>query len=191
MALAIAIQGELAILDRLTGTVNHAYFLKRPGQELERSQRYQMPLGLLMNDIDNFKAVNDTLGHPQGDVMLKIVARIIKKDVRVIDLVGRYGGEEFIVMLPETGVETEGGEASSKAVVVAERIRRDIEDEFHYLRKPLSVTVSIGVLVRRPLQDKAMDAREMVRLVDEQLYKAKTSGKNKYCVYAPPDAAAA
>lgn len=185
LALAIAIQGELAILDRLTGMVNHAYFLKRLNQEVERSQRYQMPLGLLMIDIDNFKSVNDTLGHPQGDAVLKIVARLIKKDVRVIDLVGRYGGEEFIVMLPETGVESEGAEASSKAVVVAERIRRDVEEEFHYLSQPLSVTVSIGVIVRRSVQDKSMDAREMIRLADEQLYQAKASGKNKSCVYAP------
>ena len=93
LALSIAIQGELAILDRLTGMVNHTYFLKRLTQELDRSNRYQIPLGLLMIDIDHFKAVNDTLGHPQGDAVLKIVSRLIRKEVRAIDLVGRYGGK--------------------------------------------------------------------------------------------------
>ncbi|MBI3324612.1 MAG: sensor domain-containing diguanylate cyclase [Candidatus Omnitrophica bacterium] len=184
LALAIAIQGELAILDRLTGVVNQGYFLKRLGEEIERSNRYELSLGLLMIDIDNFKAVNDSLGHPQGDATLRIVSKLIKKEARVVDLVGRYGGEEFIVMLPETGFSDEHAEVSG-AITIAERIRKAIEEEFHDLQKPLAITVSIGVAVRRHPQDRHVDGRELIRIADEQLYKAKTSGKNKCCVHMP------
>lgn len=187
LALSIAIQGELAILDRLTGMVNQTYFLQRLAQEIERSNRYQQSLSVLMIDIDDFKMVNDTLGHPQGDAVLKIVAKLIKHEVRVIDLVARYGGEEFIVMLPETGLAEEAG-GSVGALVVAERIRKAVELEFQELQKPLSVTVSIGLTVRRYPQDRQRDTREVIRLADEQLYKAKTSGKNRCCVYTPEEA---
>jgi|GEM_PF-1411163 len=184
LALGIGIQEELAILDRLTGVVNHAYFVKRLAQEIDRSTRYQVPVGVLMTDIDNFKAVNDTLGHPQGDAVLKIVARLLKRSVRAIDLVGRYGGEEFIVLLPETGL-TQQASGVPGVVVVAERIRAAVEEEFCRFQKPLSVTVSVGIAVRRFPEDRHMDAREMIRVADEQLYKAKTSGKNKYCLALP------
>ncbi len=186
LALAIAIQGELAIRDRLTGAVNQGYFFKRLSQEIDRCNRYQLSLGLLMIDIDNFKSVNDMLGHPQGDAVLKIVSKLIKKEVRAIDLVGRYGGEEFIVMLPETGSMEETGGASG-ALIVAERIRIAIQDEFGDLQKPLSVTVSIGVAVRRHPQEKSTDGRDLIRLADEQLYKAKAGGKNRCCVYTPTE----
>jgi diguanylate cyclase (GGDEF)-like protein len=184
MALAIAIQGEVAILDRLTGVHNRDYFMKRLIQEIERANRYQQPLSLLMVDIDDFKLVNDMLGHPQGDAVLKIIAKLIKKSVRAIDLVGRYGGEEFIVMLPETGHSTETL-SSSGAPLVAERIRKAVDDEFRGLQKPLNLTVSVGVACRRFPEDREADYRDLVRVADEQLYRAKTSGKNKVCVLMP------
>jgi diguanylate cyclase (GGDEF)-like protein len=187
LALSIAIQGELAILDRLTGVANQTYFLKRLAQEIDRSNRYQIPLGVLMIDIDHFKAVNDTLGHPQGDAVLRIVSRLIRKEVRAIDLVARYGGEEFIVMMPETGFTEELG-TSPGAMIVAERIRSAVESEFKAMQKPLAITISIGVAVRRQPQDRNMDVKEVVRLADAQLYKAKTSGRNRCCVYMPEDA---
>lgn len=183
LALAIAVQGEVAILDRLTGVHNREYFMKRLTQEVERANRYQLPLSLLMIDIDNFKLVNDMLGHPQGDVVLKIISKLIKKSVRAIDLVGRYGGEEFIVMLPETGFgedPTVGG-----AVQVAERIRQAVDDEFRGLQKPLNLTVSIGMTARRYPEDHEQDYKEVIRIADEQLYKAKASGKNKVCIHLP------
>ena len=184
LALSIAIQGELAILDRLTGTHNREYFMKRLIQELDRANRFQFPLSLLMIDIDNFKAVNDSLGHPQGDAVLKIIAKLIRKEVRIIDLVGRYGGEEFIVLLPETGIGEDAASAAG-ATTVGERMRQAVEEEFRGLQKPLNLTISVGVVVRRFPQDRAMDQRELIRLADEQLYRAKATGKNKVCVLVP------
>ena len=184
LALSIAVQGELAILDRLTGVHNREYFMKRLIQEIERSNRFQLSLALLMIDIDNFKAVNDMLGHPQGDAVLKIISKLIKKEVRVIDLAGRYGGEEFIVMLPETGYGDGAGTATG-ALLVASRIRMAVEEEFQGLTKPLNLTVSVGVAVRRFPENREADYREMISLADEQLYRAKTTGKNKVCVLMP------
>ncbi|MBI4597790.1 MAG: GGDEF domain-containing protein [Candidatus Omnitrophica bacterium] len=184
LAGVIAIQGAVTILDRLTGVHTREYFMNRLVQEIERANRYQLPVSLLMVDIDNFKLVNDTLGHPQGDAVLKIVAKILKKEVRAIDLVGRYGGEEFVVMLPETGFG-EGGAAASGAMVVAERIRKSVDEEFHGLQKPLNLTVSIGVSVRRFPEGRETDYRDLIRMADEQLYRAKTTGKNKVCVLSP------
>jgi len=186
LALAIAIQGELAILDRLTGVVNQAYFFKRLTQEIDRSNRYHLSTALMMLDIDNFKAVNDTLGHPQGDAVLKIVSKLIKQEIRAIDLVARYGGEEFIVMLPETGMGEHGD--STGALVVAERIRKAVETEFSDLQKPLAITISIGVAVRRYPQDRNVDSHDLIRFADVQLYKAKTTGKNRCCVHMPKEA---
>lgn len=187
LGLAIAVQGELAIIDRLTGMHNRGYFIKRLVEEVERANRYRLPLTVIMIDIDDFKLVNDTLGHPQGDAVLKIVSKIIKKEVRAIDLVGRYGGEEFIILLPETGFGEEATSTSS-AEAAAERIRKAIDEEFCALQKPLDLTVSVGVVVRRFPQEKTFDHRDLIRIADEQLYAAKTSGKNKVCVYQPPQA---
>ncbi len=184
LALAIAIQGELAIIDRLTGVHNREYFMKRFIQEIDRANRYQFPLSVLMVDIDNFKAVNDMLGHPQGDAVLKIISKLIKKEIRAIDLLGRYGGEEFILLLPETGLGDDASSASG-ALLVAERIRKAVADEFQGLQKPLGLSISLGVAVRRFPQDREMDYKELIRLSDEQLYRAKTTGKNKVCVYTP------
>ena len=112
------------------------------------------------------------------------MAKIIRKMVRAIDLIGRYGGEEFIVMLPETGLG-EGAASASGALVVAERIRKAIEEEFGGMQKPLNLTASLGVAVRRFPQDRESDYRELIRLADEQLLRAKTTGKNKVCVRLP------
>jgi diguanylate cyclase (GGDEF)-like protein len=179
-AATIAIQGAVTILDRLTGVHTREYVMGRLFQEIDRANRYHLPVSLLMIDIDNFKLVNDMLGHPQGDAVLKLIARLIKREVRAIDLVGRYGGEEFIVMLPDTGYG-QGQASAAGALVVAERIRKAVDDEFRGLQKPLALTVSVGVAVRRFPEDREMDSQELVRLADVQLYQAKTTGKNRVC----------
>lgn len=184
LAATIAIQGAVTIMDRLTNVHTREYFMTRLLQEIERSNRYRLPLSLLMIDIDNFKLVNDMLGHPQGDTVLRLVAKFIKGEVRAIDLVGRYGGEEFVVMLPETGYGEETTSVAG-ALAVAERIRKAVDDEFRGLQKPLNLTVSVGVAVRRFPEDRELGYQEMVRLSDEQLYRAKTTGKNRVCAALP------
>ena len=183
LGLAVALQGELATLDRLTGVHTREYFMRRFTQELERASRYQQPLTLLMLDIDNFKAVNDMLGHPQGDAVLKIISKLVKKNVRVIDLVGRYGGEEFIVMLPETGLGEDG--VTPVGGLIGEHIRQAVEEEFRGMQKPLSLTVSVGVAVRRFPEDRHVGYRDLIRQADEELLRAKATGKNRVCVRAP------
>jgi diguanylate cyclase (GGDEF)-like protein len=184
LAIAVVVQGEAAILDRLTGVHNRTYFMKRLTQELDRATRYHYPLALLMIDVDHFKQVNDSLGHQQGDALLKIIAKFLKKGLRSSDLAARYGGDEFIVMLPETGMK-EDDLPNSGAMIVAERLRRAVDDEFQGLQKPLNVTVSVGIAVRRFPQDRETTLRDLIRLADEQLYRAKTTGKNRVCILAP------
>ena len=180
LAAVVAVQGAATIVDRLTGMHTREYFMTRLLQEIERASRYQSPIALLMIDIDNFKLVNDKLGHQQGDAALKMVARLIKREVRAIDLVGRYGGEEFVVLLPETGYGEDSGHAMG-ALVVASRIRKSVDEEFHGLQHPLNLTISVGVAARHFPQDRQMTHQDLIRLADEQLYRAKTTGKNRVC----------
>lgn len=186
MALAISVQGELAMTDRLTGARNRTYFLSRFDEELNRANRYGMPMTFMMIDIDDFKPVNDTLGHLQGDAVLKIVAQLLRKSLRMIDMVARYGGEEFVLLLPETGYKKgeEADPASSGVGKVAERVRSAIENEFEGMKKPLNITVSIGVVVRHMPEDRNVDVREMIRRADKELYRAKVAGKNQICYYS-------
>lgn len=159
---------SLAIRDGLTGLYNYRYFREMLSQQVGQSRRYGWPLSLLFLDIDNFKTVNDTLGHPQGDLVLKSLATYLKKEVREADILCRYGGEEFVVLLPQTPVE--------QARVMAERLREGIA------RTPMGgndlsvgITVSIGVAGLEP----GMDGAALVKAADEALYGAKRTGKNR------------
>jgi len=154
--------------DYLTGCYNRAFFEKSAKEELERATRYQKPLSLLMLDLDYFKKVNDTYGHMAGDGVLKQVAATINDILRSSDIFGRFGGEEFVMLIPETTVEG--------AVNVAEKIRSAIENTVCPMAG--KITVSIGVVERTA--DESLD--DLYRRVDKQLYRAKTSGRN--CVVA-------
>ena len=169
-----------AITDELTGLYNHRYFHIRLEEEVERARRYKHPLSLVIADIDDFKRVNDTYGHPAGDEVLRDVAGLLAGwlnvthvlvSLRRCDLVARYGGEEFVFILPETR-----GEDAEK---VAERVRNVIANH-RFLEKsqrgPIAVTASFGIA---SVPDDAEGKDELLRKADEALYVAKRTGKNK------------
>ncbi len=164
---------KMASTDGLTGLNNHRTFQERLQQEIERARRFDTPLSLLMIDIDRFKKFNDTYGHTQGDEVLKIIAGILKDNVRSIDFVARYGGEEFAVILPQ--VDLEG------ALVVAERIRRSAENyELVFNGHKERVTLSIGVAT---YPDDASNREELIDHADKALYLAKRTGRNRLCSF--------
>jgi len=161
----------LAITDALTGLHNHRYFQEIFDLELSRAERYQKRLAVLMIDVDDFKKFNDTYGHPAGDKILVAIGKLISRSLRKVDFAFRYGGEEFIILLPEAGLES--------AVNAAERLRENIDKETVGIvgcGTVEGVTVSIGVAC---YPDDGTTRAELFRVVDTLLYKAKEFGKNK------------
>lgn len=164
---------ELAVKDGLTGLFNHRYFYDSLGKEIKRAERYKTDLSLLILDVDDFKHYNDAHGHPEGDILLKKLGEIILETLRNVDITCRHGGEEFSVILPQTGKEV--------AAVTAERIRRAIQEyKFAFEdSQPLGdVTVSIGAS-SFPVDSTAID--NLVKKADDALYMAKREGKNRIC----------
>ncbi len=157
-----------AVTDGLTGLYNHAYFVGALRREIQRSRRSGLKLSLVMFDLDNFKRVNDTKGHLEGDKVLVKSAALVTESLREIDLAARYGGEEFAVILPDT--PRTGG------FVAAERIRARIAEHFRKRRGSGPVTASGGVAT---FPDDADDAEQLVRRADEALYRSKAAGKNR------------
>ncbi len=159
----------LAITDGLTGLNNYRYFRERLEDEYERAIRYRLPLACMLFDIDDFKKVNDTYGHLQGDSVLKEIAARTLSCVRRNDIVARYGGEEFVVIMPQT--------EASGARQQARRVLSSISSSaFEGLPEGVKVTASIGVSVLNP--DTMKDSEQFLREADENLYIAKSSGKN-------------
>lgn len=159
---------KMATQDYLTGVSNRRFFMERAQEELSRANRYTHPLTFMMMDIDHFKRINDTYGHHAGDQVLKNVASICTDNLRVHDLFGRIGGEEFSAMLPETNL--------NDAIVVAERIRKSIEEaEWAIDGKKVSCTISIGM---SQLNDDSETLDNLMKKADEALYLAKSSGRN-------------
>jgi diguanylate cyclase (GGDEF)-like protein len=156
-----------AVTDGLTGVFNHAYFKEALRREVQRARRHSLKLCLALFDIDNFKRLNDTRGHPAGDRVLAKTAALVRESARTIDVVARYGGEEFALVLPET--PRTGG------FVVAERVRARVEAHFHRVHGP-RVTVSGGVAT---WPEDAQTADALVRKADQGLYRAKALGKNR------------
>ena len=160
---------RLATTDGLTGLVNHRTFQERLERRLAEARRYGKKLSLLLTDVDHFKAVNDTYGHPAGDQVLKGVARILQTEARVTDVAARYGGEEFALVMPETDLEG--------ALRTAERIREAVsEATFATGNGDLRVTISIGVAAF-PGDGEAKAA--LVEVADGGLYHAKRHGRNQ------------
>ncbi len=158
-----------AAIDAVSGLFNRRYFHARLEEELQRSRRHEIPLALLMVDIDDFKAINDQFGHLAGDSVIKAAADIVRRAVRVFDVCTRFGGEEFAVIMP--------GSHEDNATAVAERIRTRVEGYRGTDRAlaGLNVTVSIGLAVSSP----GMSAQDLISRADGALYSAKRSGKNR------------
>lgn len=142
--------------------------------ELKRATRYQRHLSLLLLDIDHFKKINDTYGHPIGDQALQHVSSIISEELRNVDIAARHGGDEFTLLLPETG--TEG------ARLVAERIRTVIESSPLAIdnSQNISITISIGIA---SYPDCGNTTQQLTRNADQALYEAKGAGRNRVCIY--------
>ncbi|MFC1943151.1 diguanylate cyclase [Chloroflexota bacterium] len=158
-----------ALTDGLTGLYNHRHFQKSLEQEIARCSRHNSVFSLIMLDIDHFKAYNDTFGHPAGDTVLEGVGECILESIRTEDTACRYGGEEFVVILPDTKIE--------KAYNVAERIRNNIERNLS--SEMVVVTASFGV---SSWSDEGVTGKDVVACADAALYLAKQTGRNRTCL---------
>jgi two-component system cell cycle response regulator len=157
-----------AVTDGLTGLYNHAFFVQALRQELQRAKRHEFKTSLVLLDIDDFKHVNDSFGHLEGDRALVRTAELIRSSVRQIDIPARYGGEEFAVILPET--------TRTGAHVVAERVRQRIEQRLGRRKRGARVTISGGIAT---YPDDATNPTELIGRADQGLYRAKAQGKNR------------
>ncbi len=164
-----------AYIDPLSGVLNRRSFLELSGKEESRSRRRNYELGVLMVDIDHFKQINDTYGHPSGDAVIRALADLCARTLRPSDMVARYGGEEFIISLPETGLDP--------AILVAERLRTAVANASVPTETGLvRFTVSVGVA----LCTRASSLAEAMRRADEALYLAKRLGRNRVEVEPVP-----
>lgn len=163
---------QMACTDGLTGLYNHRQFKKIFAEEVARAARYEKALSIILLDVDDFKKFNDTYGHPNGDIVLQEMANMLRELLRDCDGIFRYGGEEFVVLLPET--------ALPEAIKVAERIRIFVETEspmfLTRITKTHGVTVSVGAAA---LPENGNDSATLLKSVDDLMYKAKREGKNK------------
>jgi diguanylate cyclase (GGDEF)-like protein len=169
-----------AVTDNLTGTANRRAFFEEAEREFKKTKRYGRPLALIMIDLDNFKKINDTFGHLAGDRVLKAVADEIGRTLRVksSDRVGRYGGEEFLVMLAETG--------TGAAAAAAERLRRRVAElRVETDSGPAAVTISLGVAGFHG--ERGLTLERLISLADDAMYAAKAAGRNRV-VRAPETA---
>ena len=169
---------EMATQDFLTGLLNRRETFHRLDEELQRSRRLATPFSVLLLDLDHFKQVNDVHGHSAGDLVLQAVAAALRQGVRPYDLCCRYGGEEFLVILPETALEAAAG--------IAERLRHDIENLKIAVTKKtdLRITTSIGAATL--VGNESID--QLIARADEAMYNAKASGRNRVSLADPPDA---
>ena len=166
-----------AMTDRLTGVGSRAYFDQRLSEQLDHARRYRHPLTLVLMDVDHFKAVNDTYGHPAGDQVLAGVGALLRGSVRLSDVAARYGGEEFAVILPFTVAEG--------AWILADRLRQGIQEWTVLLSEGVArVTASFGLA---ELED-GMTAEALVKAADQALYQAKRGGRNQVRVAGRKDA---
>ncbi|RUM48188.1 MAG: GGDEF domain-containing protein [Hydrogenothermus sp.] len=156
---------HLAETDRLTGLFNKGKFNEVLKKEIERAKRYKRPLSLIIFDIDHFKRINDTYGHKVGDEVLRELAKVIKSIIRKTDFVVRWGGEEFVILAPETDLDG--------ALKLAEKLRQTVEK--HQFPTVKNVTISLGVA--QYIDEETPE--EFIIRADMALYKAKENGRNR------------
>jgi diguanylate cyclase (GGDEF)-like protein len=161
---------RMTIIDGLTQIHNKRYLMETLEREIPRARRHARPLAVVMFDIDHFKGINDNYGHLAGDYVLKELATLVKSRLRPDDIVGRYGGEEFCALLPETSL--------SGAASIAEDLRRRVQERrFVFEGETIPVTVSLGCAELAGDQDVLL----LVKAADDKLYEAKRSGRNRVC----------
>ena len=159
---------ELATTDELTGLPNRRVFMQSLEREMERAYRYKHPFSVMFLDLDNFKHINDTLGHSAGDAALRQFVSALKSSLRDSDMPGRMGGEEFGIILPNTDLKN--------GALLAERLRQNVEKStVLYQGKKITFTVSIGVAA---YSEEISNIDDLLRKVDEALYEAKAEGRN-------------
>jgi diguanylate cyclase (GGDEF)-like protein len=161
----------LATVDGMTGLFNRRHFLSLAEIEWSRYQRHERPMSLVLFDIDRFKSINDSFGHHAGDHVITQIADICQQQKRKSDIVARFGGEEFLILLPETTL--------AAAQRVAERLRRKVETSaISVASKDINATISVGVAEADPAMASIFD---LIKLADKALYLAKDSGRNRVC----------
>lgn len=161
---------EMVHKDGLTGLYNFRYLRERLEEEVVRARRHRRNFCLIMIDMDNLKQVNDTYGHQMGNKVIREISNTIRNSVRTIDIVARFGGDEFVVLLPDTD--------SGSALIIAERISHNIKNLYFLCpgsKNGINVTISAGVV---SFDDKEKSADELMHMADMLLYQAKLVGKN-------------
>ncbi|HEX9459927.1 MAG TPA: GGDEF domain-containing protein [Thermoanaerobaculia bacterium] len=164
---------EISARDSLTGLYNRWYVMEKIDSEMNRSLRHGSPVSLIMMDIDHFKRVNDSFGHSAGDRVLRSVGQVLRDSCRVYDVAGRYGGEEFCIVLPETRV--------GNTTVVAERIRERLAaSRFDVGEESVVVTASIGIAGIESIEpEDGLNPLSLIDRADQALYSAKHHGRNR------------
>ena len=168
---------QISRTDALTGLYNRGYWQERFNEEFVQAQRLRQPACLVMMDIDHFKRINDTYGHPFGDEVLRMIARVFKDSYRKTDICGRYGGEEFAVIFPGTDIEG--------AVHISNHIRQCVEQlRPRYGETVVPVTISSGISALE--LNGSDDVSAWLKRSDQALYEAKAAGRNRVCVAIAP-----
>ncbi len=159
---------RLSITDPLTKVYNRQFLYNKLPEEISRFKRYKTPLSIIMFDVDYFKKFNDTYGHNAGDYILKNLATIVRQNIRSVDMLVRYGGEEFLILSPESTIDD--------AASIAERIRTEVANTvFVFEDKDLKITISLGVSQYRD----GLAPEEFIKEADMALYRAKQNGRNR------------
>ncbi|MDP8222541.1 MAG: diguanylate cyclase [Candidatus Lernaella stagnicola] len=168
---------QLSITDGLTGFYNHRHMNTVLDSEIGRAKRYRLFLSLLMVDLDNFKEINDTYGHLFGDTVLRTATEIIRRNIRETDLPTRYGGDEFLVILPHTGID--------RASFLAKRIHFDLRNYVFYAPNGNKVKQSVSIGIAFFPHAKAKDRESLIALADQAMYDAKQQGRDRIVVISP------